>query len=146
MHKARLDEISKLFLEYRRLFEARDAEQIADFYRFPLHYFFSDGKKSPLEREYFIGRVKKLLKLYGKLGVTQIVGAVTDVIELNTNTSLATLNWVLLDTSGEKPRQIYSSTTRYIVCDFSGSLKIDGLIAVDETSRIRECLRRNKAG
>lgn len=146
MHKARLEEISKLFLEYRRLFEARDAEQIADFYRFPLHYFFSDGKKSPLERSYFIGRVKKLLKLYGKLGVNQIVGAVTDVIELNENTSLASLNWVLLDTTGEKPRQIYSAITRYIVCDFDGELKIDGLIAVDETTRIREALRALHAG
>ena len=141
MHKTRLEEINKLFLDYRRLFEAKDAEQIADFYRFPLHYFFSDGKKSPLERDYFIGRVKKLLKLYEKLGVSQIVGAVTDVIELNENTSLASLNWVLLDTSGEKPRQVYSAMTRYVVCEYAGELKIDGLIAVDETARIRESLR-----
>lgn len=145
MHKTRLDEINKLFLEYRRLFEEQDAEQIADFFRFPLHYFYSDGKKSPLEKDYFIGRVKKLLKLYKKLGVTQIVGAVTDVIELNENTSLATLNWVLLDTSGEKPKQIYSAMTRYIVCEFDGTLKIDGLIAVDETARIRESLRTFRA-
>ncbi|WP_295802957.1 hypothetical protein [uncultured Microbulbifer sp.] len=145
MHKARLEDINQLFLEYRRLFEARDAEQIADFFRFPLHYFFSDGKKSPLQRGYFIGRVKKLLRLYERLGVTQIVGAVTDVIELNENTSLASLNWVLLDTSGEKPRQIYSAMTRYIVCEFEGELKIDGLIAVDETSRIRESLRNLKS-
>ena len=145
MHKARLEDINKLFLEYRRLFEVQDAEQIADFFRFPLHYFYSDGKKSPLDRVYFIGRVEKLFKLYKKLGVTQIVGAVTDVIELNENTSLATLNWVLLDTSGEKPRQIYSAMTRYIVCEFAGTLKIDGLIAVDETARIRESLRTLKA-
>lgn len=144
MHKARLEDINKLFLEYRRLFEAQDSEQIADFYRFPLHYFYSDGKKSPLKRDYFIGRVKKLLKLYEKLGVTQIVGAVTDVIELNENTSLATLNWVLLDASGEKPRQIYSAMTRYIVCEFEGILKIDGLIAVDETAHIRKSLRASK--
>ena len=145
MHKARLEDINKLFLEYRRLFEVQDAEQIADFFRFPLHYFYSDGKKSPLDRVYFIGRVEKLFKLYKKLGVTQIVGAVTDVIELNENTSLATLNWVLLDTSGEKPRQIYSAMTRYIVCECAGTLKIDGLIAVDETARIRESLRTLKA-
>ncbi|WP_226663958.1 hypothetical protein [Microbulbifer aggregans] len=141
MHKARLEEINKLFLEYRRLFEARDAEQIADFYRFPIHYYFSNGEKSQLSREYFIGRVEKLLKLYKKLGVTQIVGAVTDVNELNENTSLATLNWVLLDTSAEKPRQIYSAFTRYIVSDFEGTLKIDGLIGVDETLRLKQALR-----
>ena len=142
MHKARLEDINKLFLEYRRLFEARDAEQIADFYRFPIHYYFSDGKKSELSREYFIGRVKKLLNLYNKLGVTQIVGAVTDVIELNENTSLATLNWVLLDASGEKPKQIYSAITRYMVCEFDGELKIDGLIGVNETSQIKQALKK----
>jgi len=141
MHKARLEDINKLFLEYRRLFEARDAEQIADFYRFPIHYYFSDGKKSQLSREYFIGRVKKLLKLYEKLGVRQIVGAVTDVIELNENASLATLNWVLLDTSGEKPRQIYSAFTRYLVCEYGDELKIDGLIGVNETAQLRKALR-----
>ncbi|QKX16647.1 hypothetical protein [Microbulbifer sp. YPW1] len=140
MHKARLEEISKLFLEYRRLFEARDAEQIADFYRFPIHYYFSNGKKSELSREYFIGRVEKLLKLYEKLGVNQIVGAVTDVIELNENASLATLNWVLLDTSQEKPRQVYSAITRYMVCDYNGELKIDGLIGVDETQQLKQAL------
>ncbi|WP_428819659.1 hypothetical protein [Microbulbifer sp. MCCC 1A16149] len=140
MHKARLEEISKLFLEYRRLFEARDAEQIADFYRFPIHYYFSNGKKSELSREYFIGRVEKLLKLYEKLGVSQIVGAVTDVIELNENASLATLNWVLLDTSQEKPRQVYSAITRYLVCDYNGELKIDGLIGVDETQQLKQAL------
>ncbi|WP_066959698.1 hypothetical protein [Microbulbifer sp. Q7] len=144
MHKARLEDINQLFLEYRRLFEARDAEQIADFYRFPIHYYFSNGKKSDLSREYFVGRVKKLLALYQKLGVTQIVGAVTDVIELNENTSLATLNWVLLDASGEKPKQIYSAITRYMVCELNGKLKIDGLIGVDETSRIREALRKSE--
>ncbi|WP_078083162.1 hypothetical protein [Microbulbifer mangrovi] len=140
MHKARLEEISKLFLEYRRLFEARDAEQIANFYRFPIHYYFSNGKKSELSREYFIGRVEKLLKLYEKLGVSQIVGAVTDVIELNENASLATLNWVLLDTSQEKPRQVYSAITRYMVCDYNGELKIDGLIGVDETQQLKQAL------
>jgi len=141
MHKARLEDINKLFLEYRRLFEARDAEQIADFYRFPIHYYFSNGKKSELSREYFIGRVKKLLKLYATLGVQQIVGAVTDVIELNENTSLATLNWVLLDTSGDKPRQIYSAVTRYMVCEVEGELKIDGLIGVNETQQLKNALR-----
>lgn len=141
MHKTRLEDINKLFLDYRRLFEARDAEQIADFYRFPLHYYFSNGEKSSLTREYFIGRVEKLLRLYQKLGVSQIVGAVTDVIELNENTSLATLNWVFLDTSDEKPRQIYSAFTRYIVGEIAGELKIDGLIGVDETLRLREALR-----
>ena len=141
MHKARLEDINKLFMEYRRLFEARDAEQIADFYRFPIHYYFSNGKKSELSRDYFIGRVKKLLKLYEKLGVDQIVGAVTDVIELNENTSLATLNWVLLDSSGEKPRQIYSAITRYLVCEFEGRLKIDGLIGVNETQQLKNALR-----
>lgn len=142
MHKARLEDINKLFLEYRRLFEARDAEKIADFYRFPIHYYFSDGKKSQLSREYFIGRVKKLLRLYQKLGVSQIVGAVTDVIELNENTSLATLNWVLLDTSGEKPKQIYSAITRYMVCEVAGKLKIDGLIGVNETLQLKNALRQ----
>ncbi|WP_160151845.1 hypothetical protein [Microbulbifer sp. ALW1] len=142
MHKARLEDINKLFLEYRRLFEARDAEQIADFYRFPLHYYFSNGKKSELSREYFIGRVKKLLHLYQTLGVSQIVGAVTDVIELNENTSLATLNWVLLDASGEKPKQIYSAITRYMVCEFDGELKIDGLIGVNETSQLKQALKK----
>lgn len=141
MHKARLEDINKLFMEYRRLFEARDAEQIADFYRFPIHYYFSNGKKSELSRDYFIGRVKKLLKLYEKLGVDQIVGAVTDVIELNENTSLATLNWVLLDSSGEKPRQVYSAITRYLVCEFEGKLKIDGLIGVNETQQLKNALR-----
>ncbi|TLM75714.1 hypothetical protein ACONUD_15875 [Microbulbifer harenosus] len=142
MHKARLEDINKLFLEYRRLFEARDAEKIADFYRFPIHYYFSDGKKSQLSREYFIGRVKKLLRLYQKLGVSQIVGAVTDVIELNENTSLATLNWVLLDTSGEKPKQIYSAITRYMVCEHADTLKIDGLIGVNETVQLKNALRQ----
>lgn len=142
MHKARLEDINKLFLEYRRLFEARDAEQIADFYRFPIHYYFSNGKKSQLSREYFVGRVKKLLKQYEKLGVSQIVGAVTDVIELNENTSLATLNWVLLDTSGEKPKQIYSAITRYMVCEVAGKLKIDGLIGVNETLQLKNALRQ----
>lgn len=141
MHNARLEDINKLFLEYRRLFEARDPEKIADFYRFPIHYYFSDGKKSQLSREYFIGCVKKLLRLYQKLGVSQIVGAVTDVIELNENTSLATLNWVLLDTSGEKPKQIYSAITRYMVCEYAGKLKIDGLIGVNETAQLKNALR-----
>jgi hypothetical protein len=142
VHKARLDDINKLFLEYRRTFEARDATQIADYYRFPLHYFFSTGEKNLLRRDYFIARVEKLIKMYERLGVNQIVGAVTDVIELNQNTSLATLNWVLLDTSGKKPRQIYSAITRYIVGEWNGQLKIDGLIAVDETARLRAALRK----
>lgn len=141
MHKTRLEEINQLFLEYRRLFEARDAEQIADFYRFPLHYYFVSGKKTQLSREYFVGRVKKLLALYKNLGVTQIVGAVTDTAELNENTSLITLNWVLLDTTGEKPRQVYSAITRYMVGEFEGELKIDGLIGVDETNQIRKTLK-----
>lgn len=141
MHKARLEDINKLFLEYRRLFEARDAEQIADFYRFPIHYYFSSGQKSELSRDYFVGRVNKLLKLYERLAVDQIVGAVTDVIELNENTSLATLSWVLLDTRGDKPRQIYSAITRYMVCEFDGELKIDGLIGVNETQQLKNALR-----
>ncbi|WP_105102627.1 hypothetical protein [Microbulbifer pacificus] len=140
MRKARLEDINKLFLEYRRLFEARDADNIADFYRFPIHYYFSDGKKSELSRDYFIGRVKKLLNLYTKLGVNQIVGAVTDVIELNENTSLATLNWVLLNTSGDKPKQVYSAITRYIVSEYGAELRIDGLIGVDETRKLKQSL------
>ncbi|SHF33182.1 hypothetical protein SAMN04487965_1958 [Microbulbifer donghaiensis] len=144
MHKARLEDINKLFLEYRRQFEIGDAEQVADFYRFPLHYYREDGSKLTVTRQEFVQQVDKLLNAYRRLQVSQIVGTVTDVIELNDNSSLATLNWILLYPQGDKSAELYSSTTRYLVTDTEGGLKIDGLILVDESVKIRGAVRARK--
>jgi hypothetical protein len=81
------------------------------------------------------------LNAYRRLQVEQIVGTVTDVIELNDSSSLATLNWILLCPQGEKRSELYSATTRYLVSDRSGELKIDGLILVDEARKIRSAVR-----
>ncbi|MFC6633899.1 hypothetical protein [Microbulbifer taiwanensis] len=141
MHKARLEDINKLFLEYRRQFEIGDAQQVAGFYRFPLHYYREDGSKQAVARDEFVGQVAKLLNAYRRLQVSQIVGTVTDVIELNDNSSMATLNWTLLTPRGAKSAELYSSTTRYLVTDLAEGLKIDGLILVDETTKIRGAVR-----
>lgn len=141
MHKARLEDINNLFLEYRRQFEIGNAEQVADFYRFPLHYYREDGSKLTVTRQEFVQQVDKLLAVYHRLQVNQIVGTVTDVIELNDNSSLATLHWMLLQPQGDKSAELYSSTTRYLLCDFDGGLKIDGLILVDESAKIRGAVR-----
>ncbi|SEA18548.1 hypothetical protein [Microbulbifer marinus] len=144
MHKARLEDINKLFMEYRRHFEIGDAEQVADFYRFPLHYYREDGSKLSVTRQEFVQQVDKLLHAYRRLQVSQIVGTVTDVIELNDNSSLATLNWILLCPEGDKRAELYSSTTRYLVTDTEDGLKIDGLILVDESAKIRGAVRARK--
>ncbi|WP_323846102.1 hypothetical protein [Microbulbifer magnicolonia] len=144
MHKARLEDINKLFLDYRRQFEIGDAAQVADFYRFPLHYYREDGSKQAVARDEFLGQVGKLLRAYRRLQVKQIVGTVTDVIELNNNSSLATLNWMLLTPRGDKSAELYSSTTRYLVTDSEEGLKIDGLILVDETAKIRGAVRARR--
>lgn len=141
MHKARLEEINKLFLDYRRQFEIGDAEQVADFYRFPLHYYRESGSKQAVLREDFVRQVNKLLNAYRRLQVGQIVGTVTDVIELNDSSSLATLNWILLCPNGEKHSELYSATTRYLVSDREDELKIDGLILVNEAAKIRGAVR-----
>ncbi|MCW8128544.1 hypothetical protein [Microbulbifer halophilus] len=146
MHKGRLEDINRLFLDYRRQFEVGDAQQVADFYRFPLHYYREDGSKQAVSREYFVRQVDKLLNAYRRLQVNQIVGTVTDVIELNENSSLASLNWTLLYPQGEKSAELYSATTRYIVGDTQDSLKLDGLVLVDEAEKIRGAVRaRRKA-
>lgn len=148
MHKARLEAISKLFLDYRRNFEVGDAQQVADFYRFPLHYYREDGSKQAIARDDFVQHVSKLLRVYRRLDVRQIVGTVTDVIELNDNASLASLNWILLSPQGakegEKAVELYSATTRYLLSDTDDGLKIDGLILVDETAKIRGAIRARK--
>ncbi|MGL6159738.1 hypothetical protein [Microbulbifer sp.] len=144
MHKARLEDINKLFLEYRRHFEIGDADQIADFYRFPLHYYREDGSKQTVARSEFIPQVDKLLHTYRRLQVSQIVGTVTDVIELNGNSSLATLNWILLRPEGDKSAELYSATTRYLVSETEGGLKIDSMILVDEATKIRAAVRAQR--
>jgi len=144
VHKARLEDINRLFLDYRRQFEIGDAEQVADFYRFPLHHYREDGSKQAVVREEFVQQVVKLLSAYRRLQVSQIVGTVTDVIELNDNSSLTTLNWILLTPQGDKSAELYSSTTRYLVTDIEGGLKIDGLIVVDETAKIRGAVRARR--
>lgn len=145
MHKARLEDINKLFLDYRRQFEIGDAEQVAKFYRFPLHYYREDGSKLTVTRQEFVQQVDKLLNAYRRLQVSQIVGTVTDVIELNDNSSLATLHWILLQPQGDKTAELYSSTTRYLVTDTEDGLKIDGLILVDETAKIRGAVRARRS-
>lgn len=144
MHKGRLEEINRLFLDYRRQFEIGDAQQVADFYRFPLHYYREDGSKQAVGREDFVQQVDKLLNAYRRLAVNQIVGTVTDVIDLNESSSLASLNWTLLYPDGSKSAELYSATTRYIVGDTGGGLKIDGLVLVDEAAKIRGAVRARK--
>ena len=144
MHKARLEHINRLFLDYRRQFEIGDAEQVADFYRFPLHYYREDGNKLAVSREEFVMQVDKLLSAYRRLQVNQILGTVTDVIELNDSSSLATLNWILLCPQGEKSAELYSATTRYLLSDTEDGLKIDGLILVDEAEKIRGAVRARR--
>ena len=144
MYKARPEDINKLFMEYRRQFEIGDADQVADFYRFPLHYYREDGSKQAVSREEFVQQVDKLLHAYRRLQVNQIVGTVTDVIELNDNISLASLNWILLRPDGEKSAELYSATTRYLVGDTGEGLKIDGLILVDEAAKIRGAVRARR--
>jgi hypothetical protein len=147
VHKARLETINKLFLQYRRNFEIGDAQQVADFYRFPLHYYREDGSKLAIARRDFVEQVDKLLRMYQRLTVSQIVGTVTDVIELNDSSSLTSLNWILLRADGDKTAPLYSATARYLVSDTLEGLKIDGLILVDETAKIRGAIRaRRRAG
>ncbi|WP_444943258.1 hypothetical protein ACJJIK_15415 [Microbulbifer sp. ZKSA006] len=142
MHPSRLEGINSLFLDYRRHFETGDAAQIADFYRFPLHYYREDGVKLTIARDEFIQQVVKLLNAYRRLGVCQILGTVTEVIELNDYSTLASLRWTLLHPQGEeKALELYSSTTRYLVGEAADGLKIDGLIIVDESAKIREAVR-----
>ncbi|MFI2811065.1 MULTISPECIES: hypothetical protein [Microbulbifer] len=142
MDQAREQAINRLFVEYRRTFESGDAEQVADFYRFPLHYYSERGGKAAVNRNDFVVLVARLLAIYRRLGVDQIVGAVSDITELNENSAQVSLNWVLLRRENNSSAEVYSATTRYLVSDFEGTLKIDGLVAVDETRRIREALRR----
>ncbi|WNZ56426.1 hypothetical protein ACJJI5_01275 [Microbulbifer sp. EKSA008] len=145
MHPSRLEGINSLFLDYRRHFETGDVEQIADFYRFPLHYYREDGVKLTVERDEFIQQVVKLLNAYRRLGVCQILGTVTEVIELNNYSTLASLRWTLLHPQGEeKAVELYSSQTRYLVTEAADGLKIDGLIIVDESAKIREAARERK--
>ncbi|WP_346838303.1 hypothetical protein [Microbulbifer sp. SAOS-129_SWC] len=146
MHKARLEQINRLFLDYRRHFEIGDAQQVADFYRFPLHYYREDGSKLTVSRDEFVQHVDKLLSAYRRLDVNQILGTVTDVNELNENNSLATLNWILLCPDGDKSTELYSATTRYLLGDTEDGLKIDGLILVDEAAKIRGAVRARKRG
>ncbi|WP_444892452.1 hypothetical protein [Microbulbifer sp. TRSA001] len=148
MHPSRLEGINSLFLDYRRHFETGDVEQIADFYRFPLHYYREDGVKLAVARDEFIQQVVKLLNAYRRLGVCQILGTVTEVIELNEYSTLASLRWTLLHSLGEeKAVELYSSHTRYLVAEAADGLKIDGLIIVDESAKIREAVRaRKRAG
>ncbi|SDK43690.1 hypothetical protein [Microbulbifer yueqingensis] len=142
MDKSRAQDINQLFLEYRRTFESGDAEQVADFYRFPLHYYGETGAKAAVERPEFEDLVRRLLAFYRRLGVAQIVGAVTDTVELNERSAQVTLNWILLRDGDGGREEVYSATTRYLVSEFEDALKIDGLIAVDESRRIRDALRR----
>ncbi|WHI51211.1 hypothetical protein P3339_22915 [Microbulbifer sp. MLAF003] len=145
MHQSRLEGINSLFLDYRRHFETGDAEQIADFYRFPLHYYHEDGSKSAIDREAFVKQVSKLLNAYRRLEVCQILGTVTEVIELNEFSSLASVRWTLLHPKGEeKAVELYSSQTRYLLTETESGLKIDGLIIVDESAKIREAVRARK--
>ncbi|WP_237068116.1 hypothetical protein [Microbulbifer guangxiensis] len=141
MGREREARTGKLFLDYRRTFESGDAQQVADFYRFPLHYYAEDGAKSVVNRLDFVRHVEKLLRFYRRLGVRQIVGTVTDQLPLNAGSSLVSLNWTLLRSEAEKPVELYTATTRYLVTDGPDGLQIDALFAVDETARLRRALR-----
>ncbi|WP_237059863.1 hypothetical protein [Microbulbifer sediminum] len=142
MDKAREQEINRLFLEYRRTFESGDAEQVADFYRFPLHYYSESGGKAAVDRPQFERLVARLLAIYRRLGVEQIVGTIAGINELNENSAQVSLNWILLRAGNGERQPVYSATTRYLVGECDGFLRIDGLIAVDETRKIRAALRQ----
>ncbi|MCO1333062.1 hypothetical protein MO867_01795 [Microbulbifer sp. OS29] len=145
MQPSRLEGINSLFLDYRRHFETGDVEQIADFYRFPLLYYREDGVKLSVNRDEFIQQVAKLLNAYCRLGVCQILGTVTEVIELNDYCTLASVRWTLLHPQGDdKAIELYSSHTRYLITEAGESLQIDGLIIVDESAKIREAARARK--
>ncbi|GAA5524600.1 hypothetical protein Maes01_01157 [Microbulbifer aestuariivivens] len=139
-------EISKLYQQYRRTFESGDAQQVADFYRFPLHYYTDDGGKSVFDRSQFVDLVEKLLSLYRRLGVAQIVGTVKDLVAVNASASLVSLNWILLRTDGDQTSQLYAATSRYLVVDTADGLKIDALFASDETTKLRAVLRQRRQG
>ncbi|KUJ83072.1 hypothetical protein AWR36_011085 [Microbulbifer flavimaris] len=134
-------EINKLFLEYRRTFESGDAQQVAEFYRFPLHYYAEHGSKAVVSRRDFVGLVEKLLRLYRHLGVQQIVGTVSDQMVLNRHSNLVSLNWILLRSEGEKTVQLYDAGTRYLVVETADGPRIDALFAGDETTKLRHALR-----
>lgn len=142
MDKSRAQDINRLFLDYRRMFESGDAEQVADFYRFPLHYYGENGTKAAVGRAQFVDLVGRLLALYRRLHIGQIVGAVTDIIPLNERSAQVSLNWILLREDSGRRQEVYSATTRYLVSELDGALKIDALIAVDETRKLRAALRR----
>lgn len=144
MSREREAQIGKLFLDYRRTFESGDAQQVADFYRFPLHYYAEDGTKAVVSRENFVRRVKKLLSFYRQLGVQQIVGTVSGQTALNANSNLVSLNWILLQKAADKPVELYTATTRYLVADAADGLKIDALFAVDEAIKLRQVLRAQR--
>jgi hypothetical protein len=146
VQQTRLEAINSLFLDYRRHFETGDAEQIADYYRFPLHYYREDGNKLAVDRGAFVQQVEKLLNAYKRLEVCQILGTVTEIIELNDYSSLASVRWTLLHHREEddKTLELYSSHTRYLLTDTEQGLKVDALVLVDESAKIREAARARK--
>ncbi|WP_226643813.1 hypothetical protein [Microbulbifer variabilis] len=146
MQQTRLEAINSLFLDYRRHFETGDAEQIADYYRFPLHYYREDGNKLTVGRSAFVQQVEKLLNAYRRLEVCQILGTVTEIIELNDYSSLASVRWTLLHRceQSDKTLELYSSHTRYLLTDTDQGLKVDALVIVDESAKIREAVRARK--
>ncbi|WP_444938091.1 hypothetical protein [Microbulbifer sp. JMSA002] len=146
MQQTRLEAINSLFLDYRRHFETGDAEQIADYYRFPLHYYREDGNKLAVDRGAFVQQVEKLLNAYKRLEVCQILGTVTEIIELNDYSSLASVRWTLLyhREEDDKTLELYSSHTRYLLTDTEQGLKVDALVLVDESAKIREAVRARK--
>ncbi|MDP5209878.1 hypothetical protein [Microbulbifer sp. 2205BS26-8] len=145
MHQARLENINALFLDYRRHFETGNAEEIADFYRFPLHYYRENGDKLVIHRSAFVQQVHKLLSAYRRLAVNQILGTVTEVLALNNFSSLASVRWTLLHQQDDtRTGELYSSQTRYLITETPPSLKVDGLFIVDESAKIREAVRARK--
>ncbi|GMG86024.1 hypothetical protein [Biformimicrobium ophioploci] len=134
--------IHQFFQHYRRCFETQDAEEASQFFHFPASMYSAKGEREQFSKEEFLPIAEKLFQNYRALHVSQILGNLTNVTELNPATCIASLNWVVITGHGDDAFQLYSATTHYLICEEEDGYRIESVFVVDEPDRIREALEK----
>ena len=131
--------IEKFLEVYLSAFLSFSPTAITEFYEYPAIFYTESGEVVSFDKSQFLDNSKAMLANYKKLGVVNLDFTIQDNSQLSNSLRLVSVQWTFTNKSYET---IYTSTTRYIVKEAEGGLKITSVIMVDEYSAFTEAMSK----
>jgi len=125
--------IEKFFELYASAFISFNPVYISEVYEFPMTFYTENGDSVSFEERVFTENTKKLIAIYKELSVAGVTFEILSENQLSGNLMLVSVVWSFQTAEGQ---EVYNATTRYLMKEIAGGLKIKAVFVVDETSKI----------